>query len=222
VEDLPALLSRALPLAQPERMGLFTLRSDPQLRHLLWEEQRDVVRVVLQAGEQAARDLQARYAARAPSQLAEQLGVRVTICEEDARYGSILQYADYRSHPPEVRVYRRAMDRLNRLLADAAVGEMLGIQDATPVFVAHELFHHLDNLPGHQSVKRQRQVVVLKLGPIRVRSGLITAPEIAAGSFTQELLSLRFHPKLLDLVAIYSENPAHATAWVQRLASMSG
>jgi hypothetical protein len=218
VGDVVALVAHALPLAQAERMGLFTLQSDPQVSRLSLEEQRDFVRMAHEAGEHAAHDLLTQYHIRDPSQLAAKLGVHVATCEDDARYGSILQYADYRSHPPEIRVYQRAVDRLNRLLADESVGEKLGIQDATPVYVAHELFHHLDNLPGRQPVKRQRQVVVLKFGPMRLRSGLITAPEIAAGGFAQSLLSLRFHPKLLDLLAIYSESAAHAMAWVERLA----
>ena len=215
---LRALLEQAVPLARPGRLGRLILQSDPQFHRIPAGERSDVVRMALDAGATLAQDLVARHATRDPQRLAEYLEVRVVPIDDAGRYGTILQYAEYRSRRPEIRVYRRSMDRLNRLLAQPPVAERLGMRDATPGFLAHELFHHLDNLPGRQPLRRRRQVVTLRLGRFRVRSGLITVPEIAAGSFAQALLSLPFHLKLLDLLAIFSENAARAAEWVRALA----
>ncbi len=216
--ELSALLTRAVPYAQGERLGLLTLRTDPQFFRLTADEAAEAVHEALDLGERYGDELAREQGTRDPYALAERLGIQVEVSDETARYGNVLQYAEYRSRPLRIKLYRKSMEGSNRLLEDPRVSEILGISDIAPAFLAHELFHHLDNLPNRVPAKRVRQVVTMTLGPWRVRSGLVTAQEIAAGSFAQALLRLPFHLKLLDLLAIYAENPTRATEWVRVLA----
>ena len=109
------------------------------------------------------------------------------------------------------------MEGANRLLSVPQIGEVLDVSDVSQPFLAHELFHHLDNLPHHLPARKLRQVTTLKLGSWTLRSGLVSAPEVAAGSFAQTLLRLPFHLKLVDLLAIYAESPTRAAEWVRVL-----
>ncbi|MDA8218708.1 MAG: hypothetical protein M0Z94_13945 [Dehalococcoidales bacterium] len=215
--DLPGLLARAVPHARPEQLGHLILRFDPQFHRLSAEETRDVVQMALELGAEQAETVAAEQGTRDPFTVCEQLGVRVETSEESSRYGSILQYAEYRSRPPQVRLYRKAMEGANRLLTEPGVTEVMGMSDVSQAFLAHELFHHLDNLPEHLPAKQVHRVTTIKIGPWVLRSGLVTAPEVAAGSFAQTLLRLPFHPKLVDLLAIYAESPAKAAEWVRVL-----
>ncbi len=215
--DLPTLLSRAVPHARPERLGHLILRFDPQFHRLSPEEAREVVQMALELGAEQAETVAAENGARDPFTLCEQLGVRVETSEDACRYGNLLQYAEYRSRPPQVRLYRKAMDGADRLLTESGVAEVLGMTEVSGAFLAHELFHHLDNLPEHQPVKQVRRVTTMRIGPWTLRSGLVTLAEVAAGSFAQALLRLPFHLKLVDLLAIYAESPARAAEWVRVL-----
>lgn len=215
--DLQQLLAEAVPHAQPERLGYLILRFDPQFHRLSAEEARDVVRMALEMGAQQAEAVAAEHGTRDPFALCERLGIRVETSDDHCRYGSILQYAEYRSRPPQVRLYRKAMEGANRLLSVPQIGEVLDVSDVSQPFLAHELFHHLDNLPHHLPARKLRQVTTLKLGSWTLRSGLVSAPEVAAGSFAQTLLRLPFHLKLVDLLAIYAESPTRAAEWVRVL-----
>ena len=220
--ELLELLGRAVPHAQPERLGQIILRSDPQFFRLTADESAEAVREALGLGARYAEELAAEQGARDPSSIAASLGIQVELSDETARYGNILQYAEYRSRPPRIKLYRKSMEGTNRLLEDPQVSEILGLSDIAPAFLAHELFHHLDNLPNRVPAKRVRQVVTMRVGPWRLHSGLVTAQEIAAGSFAQTLLRLPFHLKLLDLLAIYAERPARAAEWVGVLTAPDG
>ncbi|HEX9014859.1 MAG TPA: hypothetical protein VF960_02525 [Chloroflexota bacterium] len=211
------LLSQAVAHGRPEQLGRLILKTDPQFDRLTADEAEEAVRDSLGLGKRYAEELVSQQGTRDPYAIAAGLGIQVEVSNDTARYGNILQYAEYRSRPVRVRLYAKSLQGVNQLLADPGVRELLGISDATPAFLAHELFHHVDSLPDRVPAKRLRQIVTAKIGPWSVRSGLISAPEIAAGSFAQELLSMPFHLKLLDLLAIYSEKPARAANWVQIL-----
>ncbi len=217
--DLLDLLTQAVRHARPETFGSLILRSDPQAFRLRRDEAAEVVSAVLELGTKYAAELVIEYGTRDPFDISTRLGIRVDVSDDKARYGKVLQYAEYRSRPPQVHLYRTSLEGVNQLLQIPEVSELLGLSDAGPALLAHELFHHLDNLPDRVPAKRVRQVVTVKLGPWSVRSGLMTLPEIAAGSFAQALLSLPFHLKLLDLLAIYWDNPAQAVEWVRVLAN---
>ena len=60
-------------------------------------------------------------------------------------------------------------------------------------------------------------MTIFKLGPWRWDSGLATLGEIAAGSCAQELLSLDYHPKILDLIALHELEVGAAAAMVAAL-----
>ena len=215
--DLPLLLAEAVPHAQPERLGYLILKFDPQFHRLSPDEAREVVQAALELGAQQAEAVAAEHGTRDPFTLCQRMGIRVDTSDDPCRYGSILQYAEYRSRPPQVRLYRKAMEGANRLLSDPRVAKIVGMVDVSEAFLAHELFHHLDNLPNHLPAKQVRQVTTMRLGPWTLRSGLVSAPEVAAGSFAQTLLRLPFHLKLVDLLAIYAESPTRAAEWVRVL-----
>ena len=91
---------------------------------------------------------------------------------------------------------------------------------ARPVYLAHELYHHFDLARGEGSIVQCNRVVLFQLGRFRWTSGVAAIAEIAAGAFAQRLLGLRFHPKLLDLLAAYEANPASARRMAQALATV--
>jgi len=133
-----------------------------------------------------------------PGAIAASLGVPVVVVETANRFGTVFQFAEYRSRPPGITIYRAAMDLLRGVIRQHGLAPVLGLEDPEPVYLAHEIYHHLD---GSAPIARAIQVTTLALGPVRLRSGLVSLKEIGASAFAADVTGLRCHPRVLDLLA---------------------
>ncbi len=97
-------------------------------------------------------------------------------------------------------VGRRAMDLLRTTIRRHGLASALGLRDPEPVYIAHEIYHHLDQAAA-VPVARRSLVVSFAFGPLRLRSGLVSLAEIGAAAFASEMTGLRCHPRLLDRLA---------------------
>ena len=68
----------------------------------------------------------------------------MTVAETGNRFGSVFQFAEYRSRPAGITIYRAAMALLRTAIHRDALAPVLGLDDPEPVYLAHELYHHLD------------------------------------------------------------------------------
>jgi hypothetical protein len=101
-----------------------------------------------------------------------------------------------------VTLYRRPLARLSALAGF----------DVAPIYIAHELYHCLDEARPVPLVHRHR-VTILGLWT----NGFSSLPEIAAGAFAQELLCLPWHPKWLEMQLAVSEGrPANGSGKAYR------
>ncbi len=194
--------------ATPETLGHFILRGDPQSRHVPEAERSRLVAEALADGARRAAAARARWG-DTPDAITRALGLAVDESAAEGGYGTTVVFAEYCAVPRIIRLYHPAIDRLNVALADPAWRRLLGIADATPVFLAHEIYHHLD-MVDEAPIARRYPVTLLRLGAWRWTSGIAALSEIAAGSFAQRLLGLPVHAKLLDFVALHAADPALA------------
>jgi hypothetical protein len=213
--SLAALLQAVRPFATAQRLGLLLLQSDPHIRFLPEADWHRVVAAALIDGAQVAATVQALHGATDPSAIAAQVQLPVVLTQAPPVQSAVLQYAEYYGKPPGIRIYQGAMNMLNRELAQAEVGSVLGISCATPVFIAHELYHHFDAGDPAHTLSRRHRCTIFRAGRWRWTTGLTSLAEIAAGAFAQALLGLSFHPKLLDLISFYSVNRSGAFAMAQ-------
>jgi hypothetical protein len=192
---------RDIPAAAFDRQ---LLGADLHARRLSAPETDAAIAVAVRDGQ----DLAARHAGTAQA-LAVQLGVRVESVAGDNRFGTIFQFAEYTAKPPRVLIYDYAMETV----AEAAASHDISLLPAQPaeVYLAHELYHHLDQLRP-VTVSRAVRVTAFALGPIRLTSGLPALAEIGACAFAAALTGLPWHPRLLDLLALRTIAPAAAAA----------
>jgi hypothetical protein len=199
-----------------ERLGVLVLRDDPQFGRIPQSRAPALVAAALADGQCFAEDLAARLG-RCPDALAEALRVPVRDLARDSDYGTTVVYAEYLTRPPRIRLYRRPLQALARHLQPDAPGAPLAIEDVRAIYLAHELYHHLDATRSGPSLAAQHRVTVCSVGRWRWTSGLASLPEIAAGAFAQALLGLRYHPKLLDLFTLFDAGPQAAARFVAAL-----
>ena len=179
-------------------LGRIMLDADPLRAQVDDSRVAELVSAALDDGAQLAQAT-AVALGREPFSIAAQLNIAVETRDDDAGFGTTVIFAEYLSRPPRVYLYRPRIEAVNRLLRDHAPAPLNGLRDATPVFLAHELYHHFDESRGSDALTHRHRVILLSLGRWRWTGGLASLGEIAAGAFAQSLLGLGFHPKLLEL-----------------------
>jgi hypothetical protein len=201
-----------------DSLWLAMLPEDPVYGKIPAEQRRPAVEQAAAFGQRAARDLRARLGTADPAALAERLGVRMEWSEAPYVFGKIVQTSTYTQRLRTVTIYAGSVAEMNRFLATEDLGPILGLADVGPVYLAHELFHHLEEDSLGRAANLVR-VTTLKLGPLVRRSGIGQLSEIAADAFAQALLGLSFAPRLLDYLTVWIHNPE---AGRRRLRALTG
>jgi len=178
------------------------LHADPHAWRLDPSTQFAAVSDALADGIAAAGNLRTRFADASPDQIVREFGLRVETTDDDPAVGSIWRFAEYRPRPPRIVLYSRGLAPLERSLTGSRAAQLLGRATLREVFIAHELYHHIEAIRPDLPIARRYQPSVLRIGNWHWRTGIAALAEIAAGAFAQSLLGLPCHPKALDFVAV--------------------
>jgi hypothetical protein len=183
-------------------LGLVMLKVDPHAWRLDRATQLAAVADALADGIAAARSLRDRFADLSPEQIACELGLPVETTDSDPMVGPIWRFAEYRSRPPRIVLYRRGLGPLERSLTGDRATSLLGQATPRDVFIAHELYHHIEAVRSEPPIARRYRPTLFRIGNWHWRTGIAALAEIAAGAFAQSLLELPCHPKVLDHVVV--------------------
>ena len=188
--------------ASPETLALVMLEADPHARRLDRDAQIAAVRDALAEGTATTKALRARFPRLAPQGIARELGIPIETTDDYPVVGTIWRFAEYRERPPRILLYSRGLAPVECAIAGVLAKRLL--RQATPqeVFIAHELFHHIEATRSDTPIARRHQPTLFRIGSWHWRTGLAALSEIAAGAFAQALLDLPCHPRVLDLVAL--------------------
>ena len=208
---------RKVATARPEDFGLQMLAGDPVGASLPAPARCALVAAALDDGASVGRALAARHPGIAPDGIARRLGIRVVETNELPWAGPLLRHADYRAVPPEIQLFRAALEPLDRFLAQPEARDLIGASCAGPVFLAHELYHHVEATRDAPPLPRRLAVTRLRLGRWRLSAPVHALSEIAAGACAQALLGLRHHAAMLDLFALCQIAPALAARRIAKL-----
>jgi hypothetical protein len=175
------------------------LQGDPHAWRLDRATQHAAIADALADGTAAAANLRKRFVDLAPEQIARALGVPVETTDNDPMVGSIWRFAEYRPRPPRIVLYSGG---LRPLEYNPRAAPLLGTASPHDVFIAHELYHHIEAVRPEVPIARRYQPTLFRIGNWHWRTGIAALAEIAAGAFAQSLLDLPCHPKVLDFVAV--------------------
>jgi hypothetical protein len=188
--------------ASAETLGLMMLQADLHGWRLDRATQLAAVSDALADGTAAAENLRKRFSDLLPEQIARALRVPVETTDSDPMIGSIWRFAEYQPRPPRIVLYSRGLAPLEKSLTGARAAQLLGEATARDVFIAHELYHHIETVRPETPIARRYQPTLFRIGHWHWRTGIAVLAEIAAGAFAQSLLDLPCHPKALDFIAV--------------------
>jgi hypothetical protein len=141
-----------------------------------------------------------------PWAIAKRLAVSVVESEAVAGFGSAVVFAEYTVQPPRITLYLPAIADMCRRLPESVLRAVAEAGGCKPVVLAHELYHHVAGIGAEAPLSQKYRVRLLQLGRWRWTSGIAALEEIAAGAFAQSLLSLEFHPRLLELLCLAGDS----------------
>jgi hypothetical protein len=178
------------------------LATDPHAWRLDRAAQLAAVSDALADGAPKARSMRDRFGDIGPREIALGLGLSIESSDEDPLVGSLWRFAEYRSRRPGIVLYERGLAALESALRGALARRVLGSAMPRDVFIAHELYHHLEAHGSGLPIARRHQATLFRLGSWHWRTGVAALAEIAAGAFAKSLLDLPCHPRVLDLIAL--------------------
>src|SRR5882724_6605939 len=143
--------------ASPETLGLVMLRADPHAWRLDRSTQLAAVSDALADGTSSAKSLRARLPDLAPEQIACKLCLPIETTDSDPMVGSIWRFAEYRPRPPHIMLYSRGLRPLERTVTGARAAQLLGRATPRDVFIAHELYHHIEAIRPDVPIARRYQ-----------------------------------------------------------------
>ncbi len=210
----------AAALARPVDAALWAamLREDLVYAKIPVDLRQPAIERAAAAGRQAALECRTRHGTADPVALVKHFGVRLVESDAPYVYGKLVQTSTYVHRTPTITLYTGAIEEMNRFLADQDLTGLLGIRDVRPVYLAHELFHHLEESSLGRAAALVR-VVTFRLGPLILRSGIAQLSEIAADAFAQRLLDLPAAPRLLDYLTVWIHNEAAGLRGLAALAA---
>jgi len=189
-----------------EAITLGLLRGDPLYRYIVPGAAQSMVAAALAEGRSRAAWMKNLYGSDL-LKIADRLNVPIRSTDIDAGWSSTVVFAEYQTRPVSITLYRPAIERIERVLREVGMDIWLRTTDLCAIFIAHELYHHLESSSMATPLSKRYQVELLRIGPWCWRGGLASLDEIGAGAFAQALLGLPRHPRILDMLCIYDADP---------------
>jgi hypothetical protein len=148
--------------------------------------------------------------------MAQALRVPIRRSGEAAMTGHTVRISQYGSRPPSITLYMESVRTINGLIREHGLAARLGFEDVAPVYLSHELYHHLETVRLTPSTAAFR-LTTHRFGPLAFRTGLPSLCEIGADRFATVILELRVPPKVLHLILTYHHNPDYAEQLLARM-----
>jgi len=208
--DFRLRLSRAAGYSD-DQFAAFLLNNDPLAGKLTAAQRREIITGAADSGAAVALMLSERFAAKPPTEVACLLGVKIVAGN---LRGARLLLSNYDPSAATITLNKAMIKKLEQCQLSQRL--LPGIFDPAEVAVAHELFHHVES--SDQSVfSRHFKVTLWRLGPLRYRSTVAAAGEIAATVCAKTLCRLCFNPVLLEALTLYTEGAPRLAEWFDQL-----
>lgn len=199
-------------------LAFLMLQEDRLFRNIPIRQIKDILDDSLMIGVKLAQQIRLTFPLDSPVNLAAKW--RVEIKEEKKHEIPTMYFcSEYLAKPPTVIVYQEAIVMIKKTLLVSDVSFING-DDLFEVYVAHELFHHLE-VGSKEIAQSYAKAALIKVGKLAITAKLNSCSEIAAMAFAKTLLGLSYYPKLLDLIILFNHSPILLAGLIEKAAIFS-
>lgn len=191
------------------------LKSDPFFGRLPVNDIAFLVAAALDCGTITATAIRQEQGEIPPRQIAKAFGVKVSTTE--ASPGKMqLVCSLYEASRKDITVHSNILQTVSLALPSTNPDGPFGEVSLTNMAIAHELFHHLEEITP-TIFTRTFRITLWQLGPLKNTSGIPALSEIGAFSFAKSLCQLPFYPALINLILLYSQKPEAAIGYYNQI-----
>lgn len=170
-------------------LGLYELQHDLLFSKIPEDHYTQLINLAWKIGRDAAWKYSVQYSTHSPEQLIQKLSLTLTEKEQGFVDPQYRVCSEYYSNPCQIILYTDTIGaELGRLWAQG-FNKYQDYAAIRPLFIAHEIFHHIECHDIGLTSKKEK-LTVFKWGPFRLTSGIRALSEIGAHGFTKELLNL--------------------------------
>lgn len=188
--------------------GLYSFKKDPLKNKYSVFDKISLIKKAQECGIEYAKKLKKKYKNMDIFNVINDLKINFnSISEENTGYQVI--FAQF-TEPNKIEVYKKHL----RITKEKFVKEGIIFKysnELEKILIAHELFHFLEYNDSEKIFTKQYKCKLWNFFNLyEHKSSLICLSEIAAMSFSKELLELDFNPFMLDILMVYPYNEKYA------------
>ncbi len=195
--------------------GLYAFSRDPLEGKLSKEEKKELIDEANKCGAEQAKKLKAQFGEIRVSEYAKQLRLQVVHEDSDGSDNYIV-FAKF-NYPNKVTIYSGNVNKVDKMIEDNDMGEILDHVDVEEMLLAHEMYHYFEE-DDKEIYTKAKKIVLWKLGPIHYKSRLAALSEIAAMSFARELLDLNYNPYVFDAIMLFPHDAKKTKELIDEIA----
>ena len=197
--------------------GLYATYEDPISGKIDDTNREEIIQTSLKVG----RDLADKVLEESPNKsVADRIEAHniELVIEEDKENTKFVYFGTY-EHKGPITLFKGNISKSERLLKKEEV-DWLSVDKVSDIVLAHELFHfYEDEYPDLYT--NTKEINLWKLGPYQHKSKLICPSEIAAMSFTKQLLNLDFNPGAINYLLYSSIDKKTGEAFYEKITDLN-
>jgi hypothetical protein len=170
-------------------IGMWELKNDLLFNKIPLEQQQEFIDLAWNIGSTTAVRYCREYHTDIPTEFVAKLGLTLIELEQVASIPQIRICSEYYSNPKRIVLYKNTIEEEIEKLKAKGIMEFDKYLKIRELFIAHELYHHIECHDIGVTSQKGR-IVICKIGPFRITSGVKALSEIGAHGFTKTLLHL--------------------------------
>lgn len=170
-------------------LGMWELKNDILFNKVPQDKYDEFIDFAWNTGCEAAKDCRNKYGSISPDELAVELGLSVVEIDRGLATPDYRVFSEYYSNLKRIVIFGDTIKDEFAKLVETGITDIKDYLKMRELFVAHEIFHHLEcHVIGLTSKKKK--IVTLEIGPFQITSGVKALCEIGAHGFTKTLLGV--------------------------------
>lgn len=187
-------------MATDDILSLTILKEDVYYRKIPKDKIGYYIMESKKMGQEAAESILNNFPNNSIAEICKEKGVKILVGSEEHDFEIVKLRGKYDSYEKSIELYDLSIKKFEKAILNARVGLKLDYEQIMDILLAHELYHYLEDEELGSTYDALEKVNIFKGRIIKKEYPIIKTSDIAAHIFCKELLSISYHPKVLDYI----------------------
>lgn len=193
-------------MATDDILSLAILKEDVYYKKIPKDKIDYYIRESKKIGQEAAENLLNNFPNKSIVEICKEKGVKVFLDYEEYDFEIVKLRGKYDNDENCIDLYDLSIKKIGNAITNANVGLKLDYEQIKEMLLTHELYHYLEDKELGSTYDSLEKVNIFKTRIIKKEYPIVKTSDIAAHIFCKELLSISYHPKVLDYIYLIGTN----------------